>query len=144
MWDESVSLRCVNIRRTSDWPSSTSPGSWTAWAASSVACGGNCRRVLPHNTICCQSNGLLCMALCCAALLWSLPLSLPLSLSSDSGIRNITEDFVFRATDWSSACIQRPATQFPAQPAGDRLPAQRLWKVKESVGIMCGLLSSVN
>lgn len=33
-----------NVRRTSDWPSWTSPGSWIVWAASSVGCGGNCRR----------------------------------------------------------------------------------------------------
>lgn len=56
--------------------------------------------------------------------------------SPDPGIRNITEDFVFTATDWGFSRVRRPAaTQIPLQPPGDRLAAQCLWKVRWSAGV---------
>lgn len=75
-----VCLGCwCKSRRTSDWPSSTSPGSWTAWAASSVGCGGNCRRgSAAENMIFFLrvwiSNCGVCAA-ACLLLLWSSSLS---------------------------------------------------------------------
>ncbi|CAG12495.1 unnamed protein product, partial [Tetraodon nigroviridis] len=108
---------CVRARRTSGWPSSTFPGSWTAWAASSVDSGGSCRQarcghaqpelLLGHVGVHGNRSDL---------------------LGTDSGAGDGAEDFVFRKTDRSSAPARRPATRVPAEPAGDRLPVQRLRK----------------
>lgn len=57
-----------------------------------------------------------------------------ISFWADAGIRDLAEDFVFRATNRSSARVRRPATRVPAESAGDRLPVQRLRKVIETVG----------
>lgn len=56
-----------------------------------------------------------------------------LCLWTDSGIRDVAEDFVFRATDRSAGAVRYPAARIPAESAGDRVPVQRLRKVIESV-----------
>lgn len=76
--------------------------------------------------------------LCCIVLAFALiSISLISPSSPDPGIRNITEDFVFTATDWGSSRVRRPpATQIPVQPAGDCLAAQCLWKVRRRLSII--------
>ncbi|CAF88329.1 unnamed protein product, partial [Tetraodon nigroviridis] len=113
---------CARARRTSGWPSSTFPGSWTAWAASSVDSGGSCRQarcgyaqpelLLGHVGVHGNRSDL---------------------LGTDSGAGDGAEDFVFRKTDRSSAPARRPATRVPAEPAGDRLPVQRFGRISTSI-----------
>lgn len=80
-------------------------------------------------------NSTVCCVICACMLSDAVIICIVSLSSSDSGIRNIPQDFVLRATDWSSAHVQRAATQFPAQPTGDRLPAQRLREVRQSVSV---------